>query len=131
MGKQILLVEDNETFADYLRIILEKAGYHVFWALDDIGVKNALQLGVKPDAIVVDLVLPGKKSGLEIVECFRNKPDYAAIPAILITGYYDILKRAQEMGDTRLESFNLILEKSDKTAPAILSELQERIGGAA
>lgn len=65
----ILLVEDDTTISDLLRVYLERDSYQVYLAADG---DKALELfdKVLPDLVILDLNLP-IKSGLEILPVMR------------------------------------------------------------
>ncbi|MBI1957270.1 MAG: response regulator, partial [Candidatus Niyogibacteria bacterium] len=53
----------------------------------------------KPDLIVLDIILP-RKSGFEVMEAIREKPELASIPVVVLTnleGKQDI-QRMTELG---------------------------------
>jgi len=58
MPKTIFLVEDNEQYAEAIRLHLERAGRQIHVACDD---ETALQKirEVEPDIIFLDVILPG------------------------------------------------------------------------
>ena len=58
MAKTILIVEDDFNIADLLRLYLEKDGYTVHVATDG-GKGVELFRQVKPDLVLLDLMLPG------------------------------------------------------------------------
>src|SRR5690349_15669988 len=114
-GHAVLLVEDDEAFASFLKRKLEKAGEEVEFAKNaDQGVIRAAQ--EKFDAVVTDLQLPGR-AGLELLgglrvvtELRRLAPD---LPIIVITAFHttDAAIEATKLGafdylikPTRLES---------------------------
>jgi DNA-binding NtrC family response regulator len=72
MTGRILLVEDDETFRDFLLTILEDAGHEVLTAAD--GLKGLRLLQQESfDLVISDLKLPGK-SGLELFRETRQDP---------------------------------------------------------
>ena len=70
---RILLVEDDEPFADMLQKTLVQAGYAIVRACNG---KEALRLydAQRPDLVLTDLIMPGME-GLElIIELRRRHP---------------------------------------------------------
>lgn len=66
---RILLVEDEDLLAEYLRLSLTKSGYDVDYAAD--GLMATEKLHTKPyDVVVLDIILP-KKSGIEVCKDAR------------------------------------------------------------
>lgn len=78
-----MLIEDEKEIRDLVRYNLEKAGYRVAAAAD--GEAGLQQLfASRPDALVLDLMLPGM-NGLEIVRELRNEPLTHDLPILVLT----------------------------------------------
>lgn len=100
--KSILLIDDDQTILQSLKVMLEQAGYEVLTATDGHqGMDMALTKS--PDLIVLDLLLPGL-DGYEL--CARLKEDarYADIPIIMLTGVFvtaEDMQRGLQLGAER------------------------------
>lgn len=81
--KTIALIEDDPDLQELLRYNLEREGYA--FAGSKTG-ENAVEflLGVRPDLILLDIMLPGS-DGLEICKKVRAHPRLAGIPIIFLT----------------------------------------------
>ena len=80
--KTILVVEDEQNVASFIRQGLMEEGYEVFLAYDgQTGLDLLSQKEI--DLIILDVILPGK-SGLEIAKEIRNSP-HQAVPIIMLT----------------------------------------------
>ena len=80
----ILLVEDDDSLSRAYRDGFEKAGFMVIVATDGAEAEKKLQ-EVKPDLIVLDLVMP-VKNGFEVLEDIRKKKDeYRKIPIMVLS----------------------------------------------
>jgi two-component system, OmpR family, response regulator len=77
----ILLVEDDEEEAAFLKDFLEKRKYRVTIAKDG-GQAQATFVMRKPDFVILDLILPGE-SGFEV--CVRMKQANSTIPILMLT----------------------------------------------
>lgn len=82
--RRILVVDDDQSTIDVLRVTLESEGYEVITA------SSAVKLGIKaisetPDLILLDLMMPGI-DGYDACYNLKSEPDTAHIPVILITG---------------------------------------------
>ncbi len=78
-----MLIEDEKEIRDLVRYNLEKAGYRVAAAAD--GEEGLKQLfASRPDALVLDLMLPGM-NGLEIVRELRAEPLTHDLPILVLT----------------------------------------------
>jgi two-component system alkaline phosphatase synthesis response regulator PhoP len=81
MTEKILIIEDEADLVKGLRLNLEDEGYQVDWASDGVmGIERVLK--VKPDLILLDIMLP-KKDGLDVCRELREKK--VAIPIIMLT----------------------------------------------
>jgi two-component system, OmpR family, response regulator len=81
IANYILIVEDDEDEAAFLKDFLEKHRYRVTIAKDG-GQAQATFVMRKPDFVILDLILPGE-SGFEV--CQRMKQANATIPVLVLT----------------------------------------------
>ena len=78
-----MVIEDEKEIRDLVRYNLEKAGFRVAAAGD--GEEGLRQLfAARPDALVLDLMLPGM-NGLEIVREVRTEPLTRDLPVLILT----------------------------------------------
>ena len=89
IAHQILLVEDDEDTATFIKELLEKFRYRVTVAKDG-GQAHSTFVMHKPDFVILDLILPGE-SGFEI--CERMKQSDESVPVLILS--------AIEMDDSR------------------------------
>ena len=80
----LFVVEDDHDVREALTQLLRDAGYHVEWAVDGEEALRALRLGLRPAAILLDLMMP-VMDGFEFRARQRSDPAIAAIPVILMT----------------------------------------------
>jgi len=79
----VMVIEDEKEIRDLVRYNLEKAGYRVAAAAD--GEQGLTQIfASRPDALVLDLMLPGM-NGLEIVREVRAEPLTHDLPVLVLT----------------------------------------------
>lgn len=83
-SKTVLIVDDDEPILNLLDILVRRDGFRVLRA--DSGDAAIYRLSQKPDAILLDLVMPGGKSGVEVLKHLRESPDPAP-PVIVVTGH--------------------------------------------
>ena len=81
----IIIVEDNFSFALELEIIAKKLGHHVIASVDNSGDALIEILDNKPELVLMDIDIKGKLSGIEIAE----KLEHLKIPIIFITSFAD------------------------------------------
>jgi DNA-binding response OmpR family regulator len=83
VSELVMVIEDEKEIRDLVRYNLEKAGFRVAAAAD--GEEGLKQLfASRPDALVLDLMLPGI-NGLEIVREVRGEPLTHDLPVLVLT----------------------------------------------
>lgn len=97
MAKNILLIEDD---LDIQRVYSEKLkleGYNVHLAID---VPHGLHLleEIHPDIILLDIMLPGKMNGFEMLTHIKNDAKYKDIPVIIMTNLDTEKEEALKVG---------------------------------
>jgi chemosensory pili system protein ChpA (sensor histidine kinase/response regulator) len=87
---RILVVDDDPDIVLYLASFLEDHGYELRTASDSRSALAVLE-GFHPDAILVDVLMPGR-SGLDLLVTLRRDPRWANLPIVVITGSDRILE---------------------------------------
>ncbi len=88
MAKKILVVDDEKSIVDILRLNLEKEGYSVLEAYDGL---EALKLALpnhaddKPDLVLLDVMLP-EMNGFDVCKKIRETSN---VPIVMITARED------------------------------------------
>jgi CheY-like chemotaxis protein len=90
-SKRVLVVDDEESIRLVVQSCLEEiAGWEVLAAPSGfVGLEMAL--AEKPDAIVLDVMMPGM-DGLSFLGRMRTDPQLRDIPTILLTAKVDLLE---------------------------------------
>ena len=96
MGARILVVDDDESIRELLRLHLSSAGYEVQVAEDAI-VAGYLVLKGPPDLIITDVNMP-HMDGFEFVAALRADSSLPRIPVIFLTSVEDGDARGRELG---------------------------------
>ncbi len=81
--EKILIVEDEEDVLELIRYNLQKNGYRTETAATG-PIALSMAEAVKPDLILLDLMLPGF-DGLEVCRNLKKDPKTSAIPIIMVT----------------------------------------------
>jgi len=82
--KCILIVEDQPDIRKLIRMTLEFEPYDVHEASDGVsGLRVAGE--VKPDLILLDVMMPGELDGLQVCKRVKSAPDMRHIRVILLT----------------------------------------------
>ena len=81
--KKVLLVDDDEDFAETLNFYLTQKGYLVNTANSSKEAFNKLKSEI-PDVILLDIMLPGI-DGIEMCKELKADSDLSSIPVIMVT----------------------------------------------
>lgn len=81
----ILVVDDNDDLRDMLEAFLEREGFEVVTASDGPEALGALERGLDPGFILLDVMMPGM-SGFEVLARIRSKRVRADIPIAMMSG---------------------------------------------
>ena len=96
MAAKILVVEDDESMRELLRLHLEHAGFEV--AIADDGIAAGYQvLQSPPDLIVCDVEMPNM-DGFELVAALRADKAIPRMPVIFLTSEEEGSARATQLG---------------------------------
>ena len=83
MAELVMVIEDEREIRDLIRYNLERSGYRVTSVADgEEGLKRLF--ASRPDAVVLDLMLPGR-SGLEVLKEVRGEPATRDLPVLVLT----------------------------------------------
>jgi DNA-binding response OmpR family regulator len=96
VAARVLVVDDDATVRDVVARYLGEAGYRVDLAGDGDGALRAAAAD-RPDAVVLDLMLPGT-SGLDVCRALRAGPAPPAIVMLTALGEEDDRIRGLELG---------------------------------
>lgn len=79
----MLVVDDDESIREYLRMLLEQAGYSVI-AVENGAVALAYLRRVRTDLVVLDLMMP-VLDGWAVAEAMQRDPQLCRVPIIAFT----------------------------------------------
>lgn len=83
LTRRLLVVDDDYTFLDYLRLVLGPAGWDIATCLDPIEATEMLRRdGETPHVIMLDYFMP-QMSGLELLAWLRDRPQTRDVPVVL------------------------------------------------
>lgn len=86
--KRILVIDDDESILDAIRIILEEEGYTVLLQSDVSQIMKVIQK-LKPDLILLDVML-GIIDGRDICRQIKNHRYLRSTPVIMLTATKDM-----------------------------------------
>lgn len=119
-GTKVLVVDDSLQTRRTLRTLLEGADYLVEEAADSSEALKSIQQH-RPDAIVLDIMLPGR-SGLELSAELKSLEKYKDIPILIFTGI------AQKTNSEAAPWKGKALADAFLTKPAKGREILDKVG---
>ncbi|HEY2926810.1 response regulator [Piscinibacter sp.] len=96
MSATILIIDDDESIRELLRLHLSAAGYEVHVAPDAIAA-GYLVLRSPPDLIISDINMP-HMDGFEFIAALKADTTLPRIPVIFLTSYDEGDDRGKELG---------------------------------
>jgi DNA-binding response OmpR family regulator len=95
--KKVLVVEDDEDTQKIYQQAFTQAGFQTIPAFD---AESALPLALNqlPDLIVLDIMLPGKLNGFDVLEQIKKSEETAKIPVLVLTNLESEKKVAMDIG---------------------------------
>ena len=83
-AKKILIIDDDPDSVTASKCVLESQGYEILSAGDpDEGLAAAKK--IKPDLIILDVMMIHETDGFHLARVFKDDPDTAKIPILIMT----------------------------------------------
>ena len=126
-GKKILIIDDDKSLQEVLKIKLEGAGFEIDDALNGKdGLKKALD--THPDLILLDLVMP-EMTGQEVLSELHKDSWGKTASIIILTNVADPIKMA-EVGEQSVSNSTLFdyVTKSDSSLDEVAKKVKEKLG---
>jgi len=98
MQEHILIIEDDKFLRELISRKLLSDGFKIEEAIDgEEGLRKIEE--VKPDLILLDLILPGL-DGFEVLERIKDNPSTSAVPVLILSnlGQRDEIERGLKLG---------------------------------
>lgn len=83
--KTVLIIDDDEDFCHYLKMILDESGFCAVSLTDTAKGIDYLKMQ-KPDIITLDLMMPGEINGIKLFRFLRTMEEWKCIPVIIVSG---------------------------------------------
>ncbi len=113
---RVLIIDDNETMRDLLRLTLRTDGYEVVGAAADGASGLEMVAKLKPHLVCLDIDMP-KINGINVLKVIKSKLPETAVLIISGKGESDVVKQALTEGADGfvLKPFKIgpLLEKVD------------------
>jgi two-component system, OmpR family, phosphate regulon response regulator PhoB len=82
--KRVLIVEDQPDIRKLIRMTLEFEDYEIHEASDGVsGLRVARS--IKPDLMLLDVMMPGELDGLQVCHQIKKDPESAHVRVVLLT----------------------------------------------
>src|SRR5690606_17407070 len=85
---QVLIVEDEPAIAELIAVNLRHNGFAPVWAEDGISAQREIDAAL-PDLILLDWMLPGGSSGLNLARKWRADARSKQVPILMLTARGD------------------------------------------
>jgi two-component system, OmpR family, response regulator len=97
-GRLVLVLEDEPNISEAIRFILHRDGWTVVSHADGHDALALIETRA-PALVILDVMLPGR-SGIDILQAIRARPDLAELPVIVLTakGHAADRERAMRSG---------------------------------
>lgn len=118
---EILVVDDNEDFTDFLRNILERSKFNISTARNGIEAVEFLKSSV-PSLVFLDLLMP-EMDGFKVVEKMQEDEKLKDVPVVVLTAK-EITDEERKMLNSRIKN---IVRKEGLTREIILREVNKFI----
>ncbi len=120
MAKSIILIEDDLDLQRIYSIKIESAGFKVLLAIDALQGLNLIK-NENPRLILLDIMLPGKMNGFELLKRLKEDNKLKNIPVVILTNLDTEKEEALKMGANDYiikanTNLNEIVEKVSKYA---------------
>lgn len=114
--RTVLLLEDNDSVRELLKVLLETEGYSIIEAANG---KDGLDKAetLQPDLMILDLMMPGV-DGESVLRTMRRHSRLSKLPVLVVSGKYESLQNLRD----------LIGEENIFPKPFEPSKMLDRIG---
>lgn len=96
-SRHVLIVDDDAPILDALQTLLEDEGFVVSTATNGRDALTAVQGGLRPDIILLDVMMP-VMDGWSFWRATRDLPEVARIPVVVVSADRDITGKAAAAG---------------------------------
>lgn len=80
----VLIVDDDPDIRDALGECLRYEGYAVQAAADGRAALDRLEIGFRPNLILLDLMMP-VLNGFDVLNALKQRPDWQSIPVVVVS----------------------------------------------
>lgn len=95
MGTKVLLVEDDPSVRELLRVLLKGEGYEIVEAGDGNEALRKVKIE-EPQLLILDLMMPNV-DGEAVIRKLRDDPQHSDLPVVVVTGRFEALDRLKDL----------------------------------
>ena len=92
----VLVVDDDRDIREIVMDVLQEAGMSAVGAADGADALRRLQAGLRPDLILLDLMMP-VMDGVTFRRLQLADPALASIPTVILSAYRDVAERTRAL----------------------------------
>lgn len=125
LNATIVIVDDEPTTMEVVKVFLEEAGYHNFILIENSSEAMEVLEQQRPDLLLLDLIMP-EVSGFNLLKAVREHPNLKHLPVIILTsssnnqdklsaldlGATDFLAKPVDPSELRLRVRNTLAAKA-------------------
>ncbi len=124
MKKKILVVDDEESFGDIVKLNLEYTEeYDVVVEREGVKAESAAR-ALNPDLIILDMILPDM-DGVAIFEALHRDPELKQIPVVFLTAFVSTKERKALIDKIGIK--NLVIESKPIASEALLALVRKHV----
>lgn len=123
MTRKVLLIDDEAGFTELLKMNLEKTGHYEVMIENDSTQAHLAAKKFQPDAILLDVVMPGMDGG-DVQAELEGDPELSSIPIIMLTALVD---SAELSAGAVAQSGSVVVLPKPVDLPLLLRVLDEAI----
>lgn len=95
---KILVIDDDPSFLEFVRIVLESNDYEVYSA-DNCNDGLLEMQKVKPDLVILDVMISYCLDGLNFTKKMHDDPEFRKMPLIIVSAIVDSEQMARSTKD--------------------------------
>ncbi|MEX2580705.1 MAG: response regulator [Verrucomicrobiales bacterium] len=123
MTRKLLLIDDEAGFTELLKMNLEKTGQYEVMIENDSTKAHLAAKKFRPDAILLDVVMPGMDGG-DVQAELEGDPELSSVPIIMLTALVD---SAELSAGAVAQSGSVVVLPKPVDLPLLLRVLDETI----
>jgi CheY-like chemotaxis protein len=119
---RLVVVDDDDAGRRMLCRVLQRRGFSVTEASDGASGLELVRTE-RPDALLLDLRMPGELSGIDVIHRLRQDPDIANIPVVVVSAsvHTDVRRLIADIGADGFIEKPVDFDELDATLSRVLT----------